>query len=75
MLCLLVYLCSGSVPYTSGGQKRVLDLVELELNTIVSHMWVLGTEPRSSARAAVLLTAESLQLLLERSSNRSDPNS
>lgn len=36
-----------------GGQKRSLDPLELELQMVVSHlMWVLQTEPRSSAEAA-----------------------
>lgn len=38
------------------GQKRVPDLLELELQTVVSHpVWVLGTELRSSVRAAIVL--------------------
>lgn len=32
-------------------QKRVTDLLELELQTVVSAMWVLEIEPRSSGRA------------------------
>lgn len=39
------------VPDACGGQKRVLDSLELELEMIVSHQWELGT-PGSSARAA-----------------------
>lgn len=35
-----------------GGQKKVLDPQELELQTAVSHCVDLGTEPRSFARAA-----------------------
>ena len=48
-----------------GDQKRVLDPLELEFQVVVSClMWVLGTKPRSSARAANTLTAEpSLQPL------------
>lgn len=38
------------------GQKMALDLLELELKAVVSHLiWVLGIEPRSSVRAASTL--------------------
>lgn len=40
----------GSDAY--GGQKWVLDLLELEIQVVVSHStWVLGSEFRSSGRA------------------------
>lgn len=35
-------------------QKKVLKPLELELWTPVSAMWLLGTEPCSSAKANVL---------------------
>lgn len=35
----------------SGGQKRALIPLELELQMLLSHQWLLGTEPRSAARA------------------------
>lgn len=38
------------------AQKRALDHLELKL--IVSHMWVLGPEPRSSVRTVMLVTTE-----------------
>lgn len=34
-----------------GDQKRVLDSSKLELQVLVSTMWVLGLETRSSGRA------------------------
>ena len=47
--CLPVYaqqMCTAL-----GGQKRVLDILELQLQVVVSHlMWVLETKLRSSTR-------------------------
>lgn len=44
-----VYVC-GCVHISAGvlgGQKMALDLLELELKAVVSHLiWVLGIEPR-----------------------------
>ena len=42
-------VCVLSAINTHGGQKRVLDLLQLELHIIM--MWVLGIEPESSGRA------------------------
>lgn len=37
---------------SARGRKRTLDLLELELKVLVSHLtWVLGIEPQSSAGA------------------------
>jgi hypothetical protein len=49
-----------------GGQKRVSDLLELELEMVVSHHWVLGIKPRSFPleEQPVLLTAKPLSLSL-----------
>ena len=38
-----------------GGQKRALDPLELELQIILSAMWVSEIKPRSSARALIAL--------------------
>lgn len=38
-----------------GDQKRVLDSSKLELQVLVSTMWVLGLETRSSGRAVSAL--------------------
>jgi hypothetical protein len=51
MLSLCVCECIICVPGTCGSQKRVLDSLELELWVIVRYHVVLGTEPRSFARA------------------------
>lgn len=42
---------------TQGSQKRALDPLKLELQTIVSQMWMLITELGFSARL-VLLASE-----------------
>lgn len=55
------------VPQALVGKKRGSDLLELELEILVIMMWVLETEPRSSAMQGqhVLSTTEqSLQKLL-----------
>ena len=44
------------VPDVHRDQKRALDSLELELQMVVTTMWVLGTEPRSSTRAVSALT-------------------
>ena len=44
-----MHMCEG----VHRSQKRVLDLLELELQAVVScPTWILGTELRSSVRAA-----------------------
>ena len=49
------YMCSG----VCRGQKRVLDVLELELQAVVSHLVrALGTEPGSSVRAANALNPQ-----------------
>lgn len=41
------------MPSVCGGQKKALDALELELQAIMGClMWVLGTKPRSPAKAA-----------------------
>lgn len=55
------------VPQALVGKKRGSDLLELELEMLVIMMWVLGTEPLSSAMQGqhVLTTTEqSLQQAL-----------
>jgi hypothetical protein len=45
-------------------EARRLDFLELVLQAIVTTMWILGTKPRSSAKATSVLTTEpSLWLL------------
>lgn len=46
-----VCMCPMCVPGAHGGQKSVLDSLELELQMVVSHvMWVLRSERRPSGR-------------------------
>lgn len=49
-ICMYIYqMCAG----TYQGQKRVLDLLELESQAVVNCLiWVLGIGPGSSARTA-----------------------
>lgn len=42
-------------PGAQTGQKRSSEHLELELQIVISHSWVLGTESRSSPRATSLL--------------------
>jgi hypothetical protein len=51
---------------TTRGQKRALDPLDLELQTVVSHRWVLGIEPWSSARAALNSFTPVLRILAYR---------
>lgn len=46
------------VPSTCRSQKRVLDSLELELQTLRHTVWMLGISPMSSARAARVPTTE-----------------
>lgn len=50
MFCLRVCLCTRFVPGASGGQKRALDLLELELPAVMSHNMALGTKSWSSRK-------------------------
>lgn len=47
-------MCAGAY----RGQKKTSDFWELELQTTMSSKWVLGTESRSSAGTASVLTDE-----------------
>lgn len=40
---------------THGGQKRVLNLLELELQKVISHQELLVTKSWSSSRVAIAL--------------------
>lgn len=51
-----VYVCTPHVRLTpNGGQNRVSDLLELELQVVVTAMWALRIEPMSSGRAASVI--------------------
>lgn len=57
-----VHMCAGAC----GGQKRAIDLQELELQVFKNHpMWVLGTELWSPARAAPTLNHRAVPQLLD----------
>lgn len=43
-----------NVPGAHRGQKRVSDILELELWMVVGPMWVLGTELKSSVSTTTL---------------------
>jgi hypothetical protein len=50
------YICAPCRCGTLGGQKRAVDLLELEFQTVISHtLCVLGIEARSSMRAVSIL--------------------
>lgn len=65
LVCMSVWLhvclCTTCVPGTLEGQRRVLDLLEQELQTVVSHQsygcWEFKPGSRRAA-SALLLTAE-----------------
>jgi len=43
------------VPGDCGSQKMAVDTLELNVQIVVTATWVLGTKPRSPARAASTL--------------------
>lgn len=56
IFCLHLCLHNICVPDACGGQKSALGSLELGVLVGVScPMWVLGIEPRSSAKAAHIL--------------------
>lgn len=52
MFCLRVYPCTTCVPGVHEAQERVLDPLELALQTAVSCRGSAGIKPGSSGRAA-----------------------
>ena len=54
MFCLCVCMYITQVPGVQRGQK-VSDLLELEFETVVSCLWVLGTELTASIREVSVL--------------------
>lgn len=51
-------LCSKHIPSDIGGQKRISDILELEIQVVVSNNVGAKTEPMSSRRVLILLTGE-----------------
>lgn len=56
MSILRTWMWTTCEPGALGGQKRMSDPLELELQMIMSHHKVLGIQPRSSERAVQALT-------------------
>lgn len=50
-----MYICSLCLYSAHRGQKKVLDPLELELQTNVSHHVNIGNRPRSSERVGKAL--------------------
>ena len=44
MFCLSEYMCTPCILAAGGGQKRASDLLELELQMVVSHHFNPGNE-------------------------------
>lgn len=54
-----MYICASCACSVLGGQKRVSDLLEMELQVIRSYLvWVLGTKPGYVEEQKMFLTAE-----------------
>lgn len=47
-----VCVCPMYMPVAHGGQKRISDCLELELQTIANCLWVLGIKSLSSKRTS-----------------------
>lgn len=54
-MCMCLHLCVYTCVEVLRGQKRASDPLELESLPVVSHHWVLGTEPESSPKVACAL--------------------
>lgn len=53
-MCLNEFVCITCMCVEAlRGQKRVSGLLELSLQVVVCHLWVMGTEPSSSAYSAL----------------------
>lgn len=61
---LHVCMCTMRVPDVWRDQKRISDPLGRGLQTVVSHMWVLGTELRPPVRAASAPSAELGEIVL-----------
>lgn len=58
-------MCTMEVSGACRGHKTITDTIQLELCTVVNHMWMLGTKPSLSTKAASAFTHRaSLQLSL-----------
>lgn len=52
--CMSVHVCTWYL--WSPGQEKVLDSLDRSYGWLWATMWILGTKPRSSARAACALS-------------------
>lgn len=48
------------VPSTQGGQKRVPELLELELQLAVTSLWVIRTKPVSSIKSSTVVNHQTI---------------
>lgn len=55
MFSLHEHIRNTCMPGAHGGQNRASDLPKLELPVVVSHVEVLGIQPRTSRRAVTTL--------------------
>lgn len=51
-MCMYVFLCTRRIIGVHVDQKRILEPMELELHTILSHHAVLGIEPLVSYKSS-----------------------
>lgn len=56
--CMFMYYVYSWCPSEAKGQKRVLDLLELKLQTVVSRMWCWKSNPDPLEEQPVLLVIE-----------------
>lgn len=55
-ICVSICLYTACLPGAPGSQKRAHSLLELELEVVLSHHGILGTEPGSPGRAVSCLS-------------------
>lgn len=58
MLCQYIYKYRTCMCHAQRGWKWSLNALAMELQTIVSYLWVLGAEPKSPGRTERLLATE-----------------
>lgn len=61
-MCICLYVCHIIWSGTIRGWKRMLDLLELELQVVSNPVWVLGTELGLSEEQQVLLLSPLLSM-------------
>lgn len=55
-MCACILLYCMCIICVRGGQKKILEALELESSLVVRHsVWVLGAQPESSARSVPTL--------------------